>query len=519
MSVNRGFYISPSLYHRSRLYSAINPNYEDDIGHESEYVNDYVKGMTRNNAFFFATKRAYRKGVSGAGFNIQSKTRIKYKESGQEVIFDKEFERLIRQWSKKQGGVKSGRSNCEITGRFYFEKAQRVLVDEYAVTSGGYIIAHHISKAFKYGYKFEIIPLQLIDTSKHMVSERRFNGFELDANGEITHIWIFRDATKTTSKRIPYKNLTLSVNTLFDPTQYSGVSPLAPVLEALEYIDSYKATKMDEAKKRARNPIMVGSPYFAQLTEALIKEQADEVGIENVDRFEIAKTIHNMKRLDAKEKTVSDFAYISDDEKVTELGKAVEDIYDFMYRNESRSAAAGVGLNSSTTSGEIYPSYNATLKASKDEEAELKIIAQDIVEDSLREMVEVWLLNGLVLKGLLAPPKYWENPDLYRDTRWLREERGHIDPVKTAKALTENITVNQTLTMPSALAQMNIDYMDYLDERDEYDEALHQIQMKKLKRELEKKKAFNDLGVEYVPSDGGSNTMSTITDLDLMKES
>lgn len=515
-----GFYVSPNEYHSSRLFGAINNHYEDEVGTDSEYVNKYVKGMGRNNPFFLSTKRAYRKGVSGTGFNIQSKTRIKYKDkkSGQEVNFDKEFEKYIRRWSRKQGGTQKSRSNCEMTGRYYFEKAQRVLVDEYGVSSGGFIISHHLSNKFKFGYKFEIIPLQLIDTSKHNVANRQYNGFEIDSNGEITHIWIFKDATKTQSSKISYKNLTLAVNTLYDPTQYSGASPLAPVLEALEYIDSYKATKMEEAKKRARNPIMVGTPYFNQMVKALIEEQSNEKGgMDNVDRFEIAKTVHSLKRLDSKEKVQSDFAYISDDEIVTELGKAVEDIYEHMYVNESRSASAGVGLSSSTTSGEMYSSYNATLKASKDEEEEFKIIAQDIYEDAIREMIEVWLLNGLVIKGLLNPPKYWENPDIYRETQFLREERGHIDPVKTAKALTENIMVNGTLTMPSALAKQNIDYMDYLDEIDKYEAELHKREMMKLNREEEKKKAYEDLGIDYVPSI--PSAVSSITDLDLMEDS
>ena len=488
----------------SAIWSAFaGSNYENDIGAESQKVNDYVKGMSRNNSFFTATSRSYRKGVVGTGFNIQSRTGIQYDG----INFDREFEKHIRKWSQKQGGAVRGRSNCDINGKLLFEKAQRDMVDEYAVKSGGVIVRHHFSKNFTFGYKFEIIPLQLIDTTKHNITNRQYNGMEFDKNGEISAIWIYSDPQKSTSTKISYKELTLAVNTWVDPTQYSGVSPLAGVLEALEYIDTYKISEQKGAKKIADNPIFIKTPYFTELMKAEAKEYAKETNSKDVTPpFEIIKNIFGLRRLDSKV-TEGNFTYVADDEELWEAGAGRGSIYDEMYGNETKSASAGVGLTASSTVGAMSSSYNEALRGVQSEEEEFKIIAQEIVEDILREVIEVRLLNGLVIKGIMTPPGYWENPDQYRSTIFIRKEKGHIDVTKTAKARTEDIKINGTLSMISALAREGVDYETHISEQRQWDEAI-------LLEKIEMKKLYEDAGIVYPES----IMESTITDDDVKDE-
>lgn len=516
--VKNGFYVSPDAFHYSGFYNHI-PNYEQDLGTESELQNDYAKGMSRNNPFYMAVKRNYRKGVVGLGFNIQSKTNIKYKVKGKKkkVKFDKEFEKIIKRWSK--------RGNCELTGRYFFEEAQRAMTDEY-VTVGGYIIRHHTSKNFEFGYKFEIIPLSQIDTTKHDLNSRTFNGFETNVNGEITHIHIYADATHNQSTRVAYNDLTISINKLFDPMQYSGVSPMVAVFEAMEYIDNYKGTQMEGANKKNRTPIVIHTPMFKMMMEQSAKDYAEAMSkkgatVSTKPTYEMMNSMFQMLRLDNK--TINDdFVYVDKEESVTEIGKATENIYDFMYRNESRSASAGVGLSASSTVGELASSYNATLKAGADEADVYAITAQELVESSLRAMLEKHLLNAIVGKGLISPPNYWETPSEYRSLLFLREQRRHIDPVKTAKALTENINVNGTLTMQKALGEMGVDYETHLQEKDEWERKLHKQKMKLERTKLEDykklKEEYKKLGIDYVvPTE--KTTSSSITELDLGEQS
>ena len=495
-----GFYIDNNVFHSNTLLHDISTPFEEDLGTEADSQNQYAKGMGRNNSFYMAVKRNYRKGVIGLGFNIQSKTNIKYKAKGKKkkVKFDKEFEKIIRQWSKK--------GNCELTGRYFFSEAQRMMVDEY-VTVGGFIIAHHSSREFEFGYKFEILPLSRIDTSKHEVlNGRTFNGIVTNAKGEITNIWLFKDSSNTQSTKVPYSKLTLTVNKLFDPLQYSGISPLVAIFEAMEYIDEYKGTQMEGASKRARAPMIIHTPMFTQMMEASLREEANRIK-EETGKFEpIAPTYNHLNkiwqtlRLDGT-KEFKDFVYVAKDESVTETGKSVDNIYEPMFKNEARSASAGVGLSASSTVGELASSYNAALKAGADEADEYQIVAQEISDGVLREMLEVYLLNAIVDKWLISPPDYWVAPSKYRNLLFLREIRRHIDPVKTAKALTEDIYVNKTLTMQKALGQKGVDYEEYLDEQDEWDKKLHKQQIKAEKRRLKDykklQKKYKKLGIDY----------------------
>jgi len=222
--------------------------------------------------------------------------------------------------------------------------------------------------------------------------------------------------------------------------------------------------------------------------------------------FDIIRDIFNLRRLDEKTEKES-FSYIADDEELWEAGKNRESIYNDMYGNETKIASAGVGLTASSTVGTMSSSYNEALRGVQSEEEEFKIIAQEIVEDVLREIIEVRLLNGLVLKGLLSPEDYWTNPEPYRDVVFMRKEKGHIDPVKTAKAKTEDIHVNGTLSMVSALAKEGIDYDDHLREQEEWDIAV-------LNRKIAIKKKYEEAGIVYPDA----IIKSTITDDDVKDE-
>ena len=100
-----------------------------------------------------------------------------------------------------------------------------------------------------------------------------------------------------------------------------------------------------------------------------------------------------------------------------------------------------------------------------------------------------------------------ENPEQYRETVFMRREKGHIDPVKTAKAKTEDIQVNGTLSMISALSKDGIDYELHLNEQALYAEE-------ELKRKIVLKKQYEDAGIIYPDA----VVESPITDNDMKED-
>jgi capsid protein len=427
------------------IINGFSKTFEEREAKEAKIANQETRNLLHNNPFVSATARAYKRGVSSTEWNIQSRTA--------QSDFNKTFESLIREWSK--------RGNCELTGRFYRGSAEKALVAEYAVLSGGFIIKHHFSNYFKFGYKFEIIPLSYINTSKIDSLNNIFNGIKIDKSGQIKSIFLFNRLNKDITEEVNYKDLTLVVDIWADPSQYTGATQLAPILESLEYIDSYKSSEMDGAKQRADTPILIKTPFF----NTLIK--AEEISASKKLNVQQIKELFDLRRKDQKEVTKG-FSYISDDEDVVETGKSVDSIYSDMYKNETRGASAGVGLSSTSSVGDMPSSYNATLKFAQDEEREFKSVFQDIIELCWREVIEVRLLNGLVLKGLINPDNYWESPEQYRNIEFMRKEIDHIDPVKTQKAITESLN-NGSSNLVKILASKGVDYKDHISQEVQYE--------------------------------------------------
>ncbi len=461
-------------------------SYEDSKAHNNQDTNYKVSNLTDRNTFYGASSLSYRRGVVGLGFTVRSRTDI--------ADFDIKFNKIIKDWSRKSG-VKGNRSNCELTGRYFFQEAQRQMVDEYSVKRGGFLVAHHYSKAFKYGYKFELISLDRIDYTQHNPESNIYNGIKHNQNGEINSIFILNK--NGISREINYDKLTLVVNKYADIHQYTAVTPLKRVIEALEYIDNYKAKEMEGAGKRAETPLIVKTPRFKEMFDAFLQSNRTKI----IDKYEAIKDFFELRRLDKKKK-VNKFEYINADEELIETGKGVFTIYNDMWQNEIKGASAAIGLSAYSTAGIMPSSYNQALRAAQDEEQIFAMYAQEIVEGCLREMIEYHLLNACVLYGYLKIDV--KNIDKYRKVEFIRAEKGHIDPVKTAKAYTEDIYVNKTKTPQQALSEKGIDPDEYLKEVEEWE--LKQLEMKKrLKEKYEK------AGLEYKEN----NQKSIITDDDL----
>jgi len=473
-------------------------SFEDSYAFKKDDTNQEIKKLNHLNTFYGAISKGYRKGVVGLGFNIQN-------HSSNPNIND-EYEKIIKDWSRKSNDSKN-RSNCELTGRYFFQEALRQMVDEYAVRQGGFIIAHHYNMAFKYGYKFEIIPLSDIqdytEDSQHIK-----NGFVYNSNREITHIYIKDKKRNIGYKKVPYANLTLVINKWADIDQYSGMSPLLRSMEALEYIDNYKAKEMDGAGRRANTPFFIKTPKFKDIFSAVKAKLLS--GTTTVDEASLIKENFELRRLDKKDINSQDIAYIDSDEDLIETGKGIITIYPEMYANEIKSASASIGLDASTTAGMTHSSYNAALKASQSEEQEYAIIAQEIVESCLREVVGIRLFRGLLMVNAFSESEKIKTSladgaksfDDYISLEFIRAEVGHIDPVKSAKATTEHLS-NGTTTHIRELSKRGIDMETHLNEIERFELAkLEKLKMIKVK--------YKEAGFEYNP-----NTESTITDEEL----
>ena len=471
-------------------YFSRGKDYEDNSGATSSQKNHEVEYLNKRNAFYGAASKAFEKGVVPTGFNVQSRT-------GKED-FDKQFDRYIRQFSKR--GLYKGvwQSFSDLTDKTYFAEAQTVMVREYASKSGGVLIRHVWSNKYPLGYKYELISVSAIDMDKHNPMKNLYNGIQLDRNGKIKSIWISQSSYSSTSKEYDYKNLTLLVNRWADIHQYTSISPLLRVIESLEYIDNYKAKELKGAGVRADTPLILKTPYYNQIYKNIKNKYATQINNGTIKEADLLKKFFDLRRFDTKNEPRK-FEYISDDEDVVETGRSIDTIYDVAWHNEMRSASSAIGLSASSTAGLLNNSYNEALKANQSEEQEFAMIADRMVENALREIIEYRLLFGLVKKGLIKVD--FENLQEYQATKWMRRRRKHIDPTKEEKSLTEAIEKNKTISRIDALADKGTHYEEYISEEMMYErkkvEEEFKLKQEFLEKEIEIKKKYEEAGVEY----------------------
>ncbi len=440
---------------------------ETDLGVEAKTINDHTSKLARHNSTIASISRTYRSGVGSKTFNFQSKTL--------DIPFNKAFEQGVKLWSEK--------GNCEIRDQKYRGMIERDIVDAYAVKQGGVIVRHHFDEKFECGYKMELVPLYMVNTSKVGIigSSAWVNGFKVNKYGAITHVAILENVRGTdnlASKDVPIAQLEIAINPWADMIQYSGVSPVLAIKETLEYIDQYKAKEMRGAGNRSDTPLIIKTPWFREAFEnmkaRIIEARANTLKaagrgkvVWSDQELNVLNEGVKLRRLDTKvQGDVGRFAYIADDEELVETGKGVVTIYPEMYDNESKLASAAMGLTASSVVGQHESSYNAALKGAQGEEREFKIIFDDTVW-LIWHNVYKKLQYGMILKGMLTASDYFREPGKYFKIEVLRAEIGHIDPSKTAKAVTEMLK-NGTTNKARELRRQGLDPEEFLEERKEY---------------------------------------------------
>ena len=469
------------------FYNFFTP-YEDDRAKKSRLTNDEVIKLSEQNTFYGASCKGYYRGVFRLGLNIVARS--------QDEEFNAKFNKIIKDWSRKNYEFGNS-SNCELSGRYFFQEAQRQMAVEYAVKSGGFLIGHHYNKDFKYGYKFELISLYKIDTEKNDDKQIIKNGIKFFKTGEIYGIYILQDDGK--SKFVKYDRLTLVVNKWNDIHQVSGMSPMRRVIEALEYVDNYKAKEMEGAGKRAETPIIIKTPYFKEIFTAIKNKLS--MSKTPIDEVELIKGSLDARRLDKNSPKGQNWAYIDKDEEVVETGRGIDSIYKDMVEYETNSASAAIGLDSATTVGRMHSSYNSALKANMTEDEEMSLIAQEIITGCINEIIEYHLLQGCILVEKL---KRDEIPDDL-NIKYMREDRKHIDPTKVSKSLTEDIHKNGTKSLLQALDEKGVDYQEHFNEIRRAEEEILAIK-------IEMKQKYDEAGIKYPDEIESSITEGDLTD-------
>jgi capsid protein len=437
-----------------------NNDFELSKATSAEKANREAIAMNANSDIISAVRLSFERGVIGKGISIQSRTGNKE--------FDKEFEKQIRIWSK--------RGNCEITGRFHRGLSERSLVG-YAKVQGGFILKHHMNKKWNIPYKFEILPLSMIDRTQDNIYDNIINGIKINNDGEIKGIYLYEDQERNISRLVNYKDLTLYVIPFLDPTQYSGVTPIAPVLATLDLLSEYSKSELDSAKDKAKGSIVVKSSLFEQIMK-IKQEKAKRTGNGKLSEAEVFDLYKHFQINGG----LSGANYIPNEDDVINIHKGAETIYEQLDLSTKRTVSAGLGLSTQTTIREMPSSYNSALLNSQQDDLQFEIEFDNFVELAWRDVVENRLLTALILSNKLSAPNFWTNPEEYKMVEFMRKTVSHIDPTKAEAGISEGLT-NGTLNKIDELSKKGVDFETNIDKEIQY--------------ELLRKQKYEEAGLDY----------------------
>jgi capsid protein len=440
-----------------------NNDFELSKVQSADSANRETIAMNGNSDIISAIRLAFERGVIGKGISIQSRTENKK--------FDKEFEKWIRIWSKV--------GNCEITGRFHRKLAERSLIG-YAKIQGGFILRHHTNARWNIPYKFEIIPLSMIDRSVDNIINNEINGIKINNNGEIKGIYIYKTKQRDISTYVPYEQLTLYVIPFLDPTQYSGVTPVAPVLATLDLLSEYSASELDSAKDKAKGSIVVKSSLFEQIMK-IKQDKAKRTGNGKLSETEVFDLYKHFQINGG----LSGANYIPNEDDVINIHKGTDTIYEQLDLATKRTISAGVGLSTQTTIREMPSSYNSALLNAQADNEQFEIDFDNFVELAWRDVIENRLLTALVLSNKISAPNFWNNPEEYKMVEFMRKTVSHIDPTKAESGITEGLE-NGTLNKIDELSKKGVDFETNIDKEIQY--------------ELLRKQKYEEAGLVYPQS-------------------
>ena len=422
----------------------LNPNKHIDEDNEPENVNKTASLLLRNDDKISAVLRAVKRDVIGARINIQYRT--------PDSAFNEAAEAALREWSKK--------GNCEITGRMHRGLAERTIVQE-MMLRGGVLIRHHYSPKWRFGYKFEIIPLHMINTSKHDPAKGWFNGVNVNKNGYLQKVAVYKTIEKLESREISFKDITMYADPWVDATQITGVSDFAPALAAIITLQKYVASELDAASARASMNVVVRTHMFAEILKARRRAKGNLTEKDLVDIYDKFK-MKNHKGIN----------YIPIDDDVKNLNQnETGSVFNYLQDYSKKSIASSLGLSSLSTFRDMPSSYNAALLAAKLDDSTYDVIFADFTESVWREVIERRFTDAAIasgaLSGMISSDKYWADPTVYRQVEFIRRSIAHIDPAKAEKGI-EIALNNGTTTHIDEISKAGKDWQSTVRKELEY---------------------------------------------------
>jgi len=386
----------------------------------------------------------------GVGITTQVESRDK--------LFNSAAEELIEEFNLKNVG--------ELTNTHHFNSAMRAISD-FDLLDGGVIIRHHYNPIWAIPYKYELVGVDMIDTSKDgalisLDNESTVAGIVQNQWRQVTHIWLYKDADKRISERVSIKDMTYYSDVWASIAQQAAISRLSSVLPTLDRVDQYAIAELESAIESAKAGGYLQSDAFNEIMLILRdKVKMDASGsIKNSALYDMMTTVASGR---IKQ---SGLTPIPSADNIIFPKISRDGIYKQLNDTAENKMAASQGMSAIAMYGKAAEANYSAIKFSAEmDQLTANIRFDNIANKIIKEIHSRLIQVGIQIGRIPNRVAYWKNPALFNRFSYLRNVSVDIEPSKTAAANEKNLTLGIMTEKEIIEKRTGRKYEDFLDEQ------------------------------------------------------
>jgi capsid protein len=381
---------------------------------------------------------------------------------------DEKFNESAEKWIKKFKKIGQG----ELTGKHHFNSAARAISD-FDKLDGGVIIRHHYNIKWEMPYKYELVPVDMIDVGKNDnilkqegQEEYTLNGLVYNKWNQITHVWIYNNSNKMTSTKVSMKNITYYSDVWASINQQTAISRLTSILPTLDQIDQYGKASLESAIESAKGGAYLKSTAYSEIMQVLQDAIKQEIATSKTDDkvgVAIDITTPILKRLaNAGIKPVG-LTPIPHQDEVSFDNRNREGVYAELNKNAEMKMGSASGMSDmSVYSKANEANYSAMKYVSETDQISADIRFDNFTNKIFDEIISRAILIGVQIGEIKSRQDYFKNPSSYENYRYLRQIFIDIEPSKTAEANKTNIELGLKTEGKIIETRDGVKYEDFL---------------------------------------------------------
>jgi len=422
--------------------------------------------------------------IIGVNVNIQVESKSKR--------FNTQAESLIEEFKNLGVG--------ELTNTHHFNSALRAMAT-FEMLEGGIMVRHHYNTAWNIPYKYELVSVDMVDTTKtddnfeEKKSEITINGIVLNKWGQKTHIWLFNSEDRAESEKVKIEDITYYSEVWTSISQQIAISKFSRILPTLDNISEYGKQELKAAIDAASSGHYMKSTAFNEIMKLAYDQVATSAGSYK-DKVKVFDSI--LERLTGLGLNTKGTTPIPSDDDILFNPNTRDSIYESLNNNSEMKMTSSLGLSDLAIYGKADKANYSALKYINETDglqAAIKFddISNKVIREILIRVIKVGIQTGRISERIA----YWKKPSSFNKFRYLRQSKIDIEPSRTAQANQTNLEIGVTTEARIVEERDGIKYEDFLRTKFEQEKLKIDQEIKlEVYREKERQDAFKEANLE-----------------------